>query len=117
MANLTDIVRAYCDAVAAKDMTALRALLSDGFSFHGPMMATEGADSFIEQMQNFPFQARYETSRMIVEGDNVAHMFAFVVSAPVEAYVQMCECFEVKNGKIHSSRLYFDTAQFPTASK
>ncbi len=63
-------------------MPALRELLSDDFSFHGPMMATDGADSFVEQMQNFPFHAQYEASRMIVEGDNVAHMFDFVVSAP-----------------------------------
>ena len=51
---------------------------------------------------------------MIVEGDNVAHMFDFIVSSPVEASVRMCECFEVKNGKIQSSRLYFDPAQFPS---
>jgi limonene-1,2-epoxide hydrolase len=51
---------------------------------------------------------------MIVEGDNVAHMFDFVVSAPVEAKVRMCECFEVRDGKIHSSRLYFDPAKFPS---
>ena len=92
------------------------ALLSDDFSFLGPMMAAEGGDSFVEQLQNFPSQARYryEDSRMIVEGNNVAHMFDFVVSAPVEAKVRMCECFEVKNGKIQSSRLYFDPAQFPS---
>ncbi len=114
MSNVTEIVRAYCDAFAAKDLVALRGLLSDEFSFHGPMMATDGADNFIEQLQGFPFQPRYEASRMIVEGDNVAHMFDFVVSAPVEATVRMCECFEVKNGKIQSSRLYFDTAQFPS---
>ena len=116
MSNATEIVRAYCDAFSAKDMAALRKLLSDDFSFLGPMMAAEGGDSFVEQLQNFPPQARYryEDSRMIVEGDNVAHMFDFVVSAPVEEKVRMCECFEVRDGKIHSSRLYFDTAQFPS---
>ena len=35
MANVTDIVRAYCDAFAAKDMQSLRSLLSDDFSFQG----------------------------------------------------------------------------------
>ncbi len=113
MANVTDIVRAYCDAFAAKDMQSLRSLLSDDFSFQGPMMTSDGADKFVEQMRNFPFQARFEDSRMVVEGENVVHMFDFVVTAPVEGSVRMCECFEVTNGKIHSSRLYFDTAQFP----
>ena len=114
MSNATDIVRAYCEAFSAKDLQALRGLLNDEFSFHGTMMSTEGADDFIEQLRSFPFQARYDDSRMIVEGDSVAHMFDFVVSAPVEAKVRMCECFEVKNGKLQSSRLYFDPSQFPT---
>ena len=48
MSNVTEIVLAYCDAFAAKDLVALRGLLSDEFSFHRPMMATDGADSFIE---------------------------------------------------------------------
>ncbi len=113
MTSAIDVVRAYHDAFSKKDLTALRAVLSDDFTFHGPMMTAASGDEFVSQFEHFPFTMQFDSSRMIVDGDNVAHLFDFVVIAPAEGRVRMCECFEVKDGKIKSSELYFDPATFP----
>jgi len=59
------------------------------------------------------FDARAEGSRFIVEGERVAHAFLWKMKTPTKADVPMCEVFEISDGKIHSSELFYDSKLFP----
>lgn len=108
-----EIVSAYRDAVDAMDMEKLRELLATDYSFQGPMKTFEGADAFVEFMSTGPFKASQETLQMVAGDDAVAHVFLFRMTAPTEAEIRMCEIFDVRDGRIASSKLFFDTAKFP----
>lgn len=113
--NSVDTVKAYNEAMESKDMTRVRELLADDFSFAGPMMTVEGADAFVEFMSGGPFEASQETIQFVANGNSVAHVFLFRMTAPETAEIRMCEILGVTGGKIDSSQLFFDTAKFPAS--
>ena len=47
------------------------------------MMQFDDPDAFTEMMVSFPFKATASGSRFIVDGNNVAHIFRWEMSAPV----------------------------------
>lgn len=105
-------VNAYLDAFARKDMAALRRLLSGDFRFRGPLMSLDGVDAFITAMTQFPCEATTEGSRFVAGDDYVAHAFVWKMTKPATADIPMCEFFEVKDGKILASDLFYDSRLF-----
>ncbi|MBI3479301.1 MAG: nuclear transport factor 2 family protein [Nitrosomonadales bacterium] len=114
MKPVMNTVGAFYSALAQRDAKALRAVLSDDFSFRGPMMQFDEPDAFTKMMISFPFEATASGSRFIVDGNNVAHIFRWDVSAPAKAEIPMCEILTVAKGKIQRSELFFDTKLFPS---
>lgn len=55
-----------------------------------------------------------ESRRLIVSGDHVAHEFLYHMTEPGDADIPICELFELRDGKIRSSRAYNNAADFPS---
>ena len=113
MNPVMNIVGAFYSAMAQRDSTKLRTVLSDDFTFQGPMMKFDDPDSFTEMMVAIPFEANASGSRFIVDGNTVAHTFRWEMTAPSKAEIPMCEILTVANGKVQRSELFFDTNLFP----
>jgi limonene-1,2-epoxide hydrolase len=108
-----EIIISYYKAVEGKDMRLLRDLLAPDFSFEGPMMTFDGADDFIKFLATAPFEASHEPIQMVSDGNSIAHVYLFRITAPAIAAIPMCEIFDLGGGKINTVRLFFDTARFP----
>ena len=113
MKSPMEIVGRYYDAAARKDRHALRSVLASDFTFRGPLMAFDDPDAFVEGILGMDFDANAEGSRFIVDGELVAHTFLWRMRAPASADVPMCEVFELSNGQIRSSELFYDSKLFP----
>lgn len=114
MKPVMNTVGAFYSALAQRDEKALRSMLAEDFSFRGPMMQFDDPDSFTKMMVSFPFEAIASGSRFIVDGNSVAHIFRWEVSAPAKAEIPMCEILTVMKGKVLRSELFFDTKLFPS---
>ncbi len=113
MSTTMKVVTAYYSALAAKDKVGIRSTLSDAFSFKGPMMAFDNPDTFAEAMVGMPIEGTPSDSRFIAEGDRVAHVCSWKMTAPVRAEIPMCEIITLAKGKIVRSELFFDSKLFP----
>lgn len=112
MAGAPDAVRAFYVALTRQDGDGLRAVLADDFTFASPLASFDSPEGFVQMVG--AFGGWVETSRMIVDGDQVAHTFTYHMTAPGKADIPMCEVFELKDGKLASSRAYNDPADFPS---
>ena len=108
------VVEAFYRAFGQKDFDGLRKLLADDFSFRGPLMAFDGPDAYVAGVSKMPFAGAPANSLFIADGGRVAHAFTWKMTAPAKLDVPMCEVFEVANGKIRSSVLFYDSKLLPT---
>lgn len=108
------VVRSYLDAFTSGDIDGAMALLADDFSFAGPMVQSEGKQEFVEGSQAAQAIAKgYTMQRQFEDGDDVVSIYEFELGAPATpGTVLMIEWNTVRDGKLASSRLVFDTAQF-----
>lgn len=113
MNPVMNTVGIFYSAMAQRDSKKLRSVLSDDFSFQGPLMKFDDPDTFTEKMVAFPFEATASDSHFIVDGNNVAHTFRWKMTVPAKAEIPMCEILTVTNGKVQRSELFFDTKLFP----
>ena len=116
MTGTMKIVNAFYEAFGSKDWKKLRSLLTDDFTFQGALSTFSGSGEFIEAMSQMPFEGAPEGSRFVVDGNRVAHVFVWKMTAPARADIPMCEVLEVEGGKVRSSELFFDSKLFPTPS-
>ncbi len=117
MKNALDIVDTYYRAFEEKDFDKARTLLNDNYKFKGPMMQFNSADECITQMKECGFEASHKIIRTVSDESQVVVIFNWMVRKPFEGTFRMCECFQIKNGKIDSAELFFDTASFPKMDK
>lgn len=108
------IVRDYLDSFTSGDMDGAMALITDDFSFTGPMLQSEGKEAFIEGAQAAQAIAKgYVMQRQFEDDDDVVSIYEFELGAPATpGKVLMTEWNTIRNGKLASARLVFDTAQF-----
>ena len=112
MANAPAAVHEFYTALTEQDAEKLRPVLRDDYTFTGPLGSFDTPEGFAGMVA--AFAGWVETTRCIVEGDSVAHTFTYHMTAPKTADVPMCEVFELRDGRILSSRYYFNPADFPT---
>ena len=108
----SDLVKKYYAAFDAKDMKAARALLRDDFKFAGPMMSAESADQLVEMMKGFDAKFTNQVVRIVESGQDVAALVDCVFTHPFKGTVRMSEWFTVRDGKLASSTLVYDSKQF-----
>ncbi|HEY2180487.1 MAG TPA: nuclear transport factor 2 family protein [Solirubrobacteraceae bacterium] len=107
------VFRDYLDRFTAGDAIGAADLLTDDFSFHGPILQSEGKEAFLEGAQGLgPVVRGNEMLRQWEDGEEVCSVYEFKVKTPVgEGSIPMTEWSRIRDGKIASSRLIFDTAQ------
>lgn len=108
-----ELVKRANKALESKDISTYRSLLHDRYSFRGPMMELTNPDEAAAVMEACPFTYHNENVQFVADGDKVVSVFDWLVTAPVKFSIHMAEYFTVKDGKILSSELFFDTAKFP----
>jgi ketosteroid isomerase-like protein len=108
-----EVFREYLDRFTAGDLAGASELLADDFSFYGPMLQAEGRDAFLEGASGLgPMVRGNQMLRQWEDGEEVCSVYEFKVETPVGAgSIPMTEWARVRDGKLVSARLIFDTAQ------
>ena len=112
MGTSSRVVRDYLSAFTSGDMETARSLLADEFSFRGPILEADGRDAFFEGAAGLaPVVRGYRMLRQWEDGDDVCSVYEFNVETPAGAgSVLMSEWNTVRDGRLTSGRLVFDTA-------
>jgi hypothetical protein len=107
------VFRAYLDRFTAGDIEGAAELLADDFAFDGPMLQAEGREQFLEGASGLgPIVRGHRMLRQWEEGQEVCSIYEFEIETPAGAgAIPMAEWARVRDGKLISSRLIFDTAQ------
>jgi ketosteroid isomerase-like protein len=110
--SAADLFRAYLDRFTSGDIAGAAELLDEDFSFHGPMLQSEGKASFIDGASGLgPIVRGNRIIRQWVADAEVCSIYEFDVETPAGAgSITMAEWTTVRDGKLASSRLIFDTA-------
>ncbi len=90
-------------------------LISDNISLIGPLAQIKGKEKFIEI--NEPFFASIkggEVYQILESGNYIITQVSTAVEMPSGKIITLnvCEWYEIKENKIESLRVYFDTAEF-----
>lgn len=107
------VFREYLDRFTSGDLDGARDLLAEDFSFTGPVLQAEGRDEFLAGASGLaPIVRGAEMLRQWEDGEEVCSVYEFKVETPVGAgSIPMTEWCRVRDGKLVSARLIFDTAQ------
>jgi ketosteroid isomerase-like protein len=109
----TEVFREYLDRFTSGDVDGAAELLADDFAFTGPMLQAEGKERFLAGASGLGPIAR--GNRMLhqwEDGDEVCSIYEFLLETPAGAgSIPMAEWARVRDGKLVSARLIFDTAQ------
>lgn len=108
-----DVFRTYLDRFTAGDPAGAGELLHESFSFHGPMLQVQGREAFLEGASGLdPIVRGNRMLRQWEDGEEVCSVYEPQVETPVGAgSIPMTEWARVRDGKLVSARLIFDTAQ------
>jgi len=110
--SAADVFRSYLDRFTSGDIAGAAELLEDDFSFHGPMLQSEGRTAFIDGASGLgPMVRGNRMIRQWVIDNEVCSIYEFDIETPAGAgSITMAEWATVHDGKLASSRLIFDTA-------
>ena len=95
-----------------------KALLADDAQLHGPLASVEGKDAFIAV--NEPFFAsiqRSELRELVIDGRRVLTRIETTIMTPAgeDLTLRVAEWYTIKDGKIQSLEVYFDTVKMRAA--
>jgi len=112
--NNSDVFTNYFKAFTSGDVDKALGMITDDFSFAGPLLQAEGKEAFAEGAQMAAAIATgFTMHRQVEHGDEVVSMYDFEVGAPATpGKVTMTEWNTIRDGKLASSRLFYDTAEF-----
>lgn len=107
-----EVFRAYLDRFSAGDIAGAGELLADDFSFHGPMLQAEGKAAFLDGASGLaPIVRGNDMLRQWIDGEEVCSIYDFrIETAAGSGSITMTEWATVRDHKLASSRLIFDTA-------
>lgn len=113
-ARPSETVNGYLDAFTQGDLDAAYEYIAEDFVFQGPILASEGKQAFIEGSSGLAPMVRGHTLlRQFEDGDEVCSIYDFHMQTPVGAgAVTMTEWNVVRDERLLSARLVFDTAAF-----
>lgn len=104
--------RAYLDRFSTGDIDGAAELLSDDFRFHGPMLQAEGKAAFLQGASGLrPIVRGNRMLHQWVDGEEVCSVYDFEIETPAgSGSITMAEWATVREGKLESARVIFDTA-------
>ena len=107
-----DIFRVYLERFTGGDVEGAAELLADEFAFDGPILQAKDKAEFLAGSAAAAAMARGCTiHHQWVDGDHVCSVYDFVIDTPAGAgAIPMAEWSVIRDGKLVSSRLLFDTA-------
>lgn len=107
-----DVFRTYLERFSTGDVDGAADLLADDFAFHGPILQANGKTEFVAGSATAAAMARgCEIHCQWVDGDAVCSIYDFKIETPAGAgSIPMAEWSVIRDGKLVSSRLIFDTA-------
>jgi ketosteroid isomerase-like protein len=107
-----DVLRSYLERFTSGDADGAAELLADDFRFVGPILQANDKAEFLAGFSGLgPIVRGCEIHRQWVEGDEVCSIYDFKIETPAGAgSIPMAEWSVVRDGKLVSSRLLFDTA-------
>ena len=107
-----DVFRSYLDRFTSGDIDGAAKLLADEFTFVGPMLQANSKADFLAGSAGLESIVRgCEIRRQWVDGEEICSIYDFKVETPVgSGSIPMAEWSVVRDGKLVSSRLLFDTA-------
>ena len=112
-----DTIRAYFDSL--KQKSGWETFLADGMAFTSfvtPIKQVMGKSAYLESTGRFfSMITAVEVKDLIVDGDRACALTRYQLQPPggpaIESHV--AEVFKVRNEKISSLEIYFDSAAFP----
>jgi ketosteroid isomerase-like protein len=112
--NMTnaDLFRTYLEHFSGGDVDGAAELLSEDFTFSGPILQSKGKAEFLSGSAAAAAMGRgCVIHHQWTDGDSVCSVYDFKVETPVGAgSIPMAEWSVIRGGKLVSSRLIFDTA-------
>jgi ketosteroid isomerase-like protein len=107
-----DIFRTYLERFTSGDVEGAAELLADEFAFDGPILQAKDKAEFLAGSTAAAAMARGCTiHHQWVDGDDVCSVYDFEIATPAGAgAIPMAEWSVIRDGKLVSSRLLFDTA-------
>lgn len=107
-----DVFRSYLERFASGDIDGAAELLSDGFAFNGPILQAGSKAEFVAGSATAAAMARGCTMHhQWVDGNDVCSIYDFEIETPAgRGAIPMAEWSVIRDGKLVSSRLLFDTA-------
>jgi ketosteroid isomerase-like protein len=107
-----DVFRSYLERFTSGDVDGAAELLAEDFSFVGPVLQADDKAAFLAGAAGLgPIVRGFEMHRQWEDGESVCSVYDFKVETPVGAgSIPMAEWSVVRDGKLVSSRLIFDTA-------
>ncbi len=108
------IVDRYLDSFYRGDFDTARTLLSNDLSFKGPFVQVDGADRFVASADGLRQIVRgHRTLRQWQDGNEVSTLYQMQLETPAgKGSVLVSEWNTVREGKVASAVLVFDTAEF-----
>jgi YHS domain-containing protein len=109
-----EVVNAYLVAYTSGDVDRAVSLVSEDFSFQGPMQATAGRSALRKIVAHVAANARgHQVLRQWQDGDEVCTVYQLRVETGREATsVLVSEWNTVRGGLVASSLMLFDTGPF-----
>jgi hypothetical protein len=108
----SDLFRSYLERFTSGDVDGAAELLADDFTFVGPLLQASDKAEFLAGSSGLGSIVRgCDIHRQWVDGDEVCSIYDFKVETPAGAgSIPMAEWTVIRDGKLVSSRLLFDTA-------
>lgn len=112
-----ETVQGYFDGVRRRQ--GWESFLADGIaftSFTSPVRQVRGKAEFLEATRRFyPTIASFRINELILDGERACALTRYELQPPGKAPFasDVAELFTVKDGKIDSFAIYFDTAPYP----
>lgn len=84
-------------------------------SFTSPNQRLSGKETFLEATRRFYSSIQsFEVKSLLVEGSNACALTRYQLQGPVGTFASdVAEIYSVRDGKIDSLGIYFDSAPFP----
>lgn len=109
----TVLFRTYLERFTSGDQEGAAEMLTDDFHFDGPGLQVNSKAAFLEgSAQLGPIMRGVEIHRQWEDGDEVCSIYDFKIETPAGAgAVPMVEWNSVRDGKLATACLYYDTAR------